>query len=135
MPLKLEIVTPEKEVFSDDVDTCVLPGIDGEIGVLPSHAPLITTITPGELSYTKGGETIFLAIGEGFIEVGPKGVSVMTDMALDDENIDEEAVEKALESARKALELKGTDEEVAAVQASIQKSLVQLRVKRRRRRL
>ena len=135
MPLQLEIVTPEKEVFSDEVDTCVLPGIDGEIGVLPMHAPLITVITPGELSYTKGGETIFLAIGEGFIEVGPKGVSVMTDMALEDEHIDEEAVEKALESARKALELKGTDEEVAAVQASIQKSLVQLRVKRRRRRL
>ncbi len=135
MPLQLEIVTPEKEVFSDEVDTCVLPGIDGEIGVLPAHAPLITVITPGELSYTKGGETIFLAIGEGFIEVGPKGVSVMADMALGDEHIDEEAVEKALASARKALELKGTDEEVAAVQASIQKSLVQLRVKRRRRRL
>jgi F-type H+-transporting ATPase subunit epsilon len=135
MPLKLEIVTPEKEVFSDEVDTCVLPGIDGEMGILPSHAPLVTIITPGELSYTKGGETMFLAIGEGFIEVGPDVVSVMTDMALSDEHIDEDAVEKALQSARDALLLKNTDEEVAAVQASIQKSLAQLHVKRRRRRL
>lgn len=135
MSLKLEIVTPEKEVFSDEVDTCVLPGIDGEMGILPSHAPLVTIITPGELSYTKGGETMFLAIGEGFIEVGPDVVSVMTDMALSDEHIDEDAVEKALQSARDALLLKNTDEEVAAVQASIQKSLAQLHVKRRRRRL
>ena len=135
MPLKLEIVTPEKEVFSDEVDTCVLPGIDGEMGILPSHAPLVSIISPGELSYTKGGHTIFLAVGEGFIEVGAKGVTVMTDMALSDESIDEEAVEKALQSARDALALKTTDEEVAAVQASIQKSLAQLHVKRRRRRL
>ena len=135
MALRLEIVTPEKEIFSDEVDTCVLPGIDGEMGILPSHAALVTIITPGELTYTKGGETVFLAVGEGFIEVGPDGVSVMTDMAVDDEGIDEEAVEKALASAKEALELKTTDEEVAAVQASIQKSLAQLKVKRRRRRL
>ena len=135
MALKLEIVTPEREIFSDEVDTCVLPGIDGEMWILPSHAPLVTIITPGELSYTKSGETVFLAVGEGFIEVGPSGVSVMTDMAVGDEAIDEEAVEKALQSAKDALELKTTDEEVAAVQASIQKSLAQLRVKRRRRRI
>lgn len=135
MPLKLEIVTPEKEIFSDEVDTCVLPGIDGEMGVLPSHAPLVTIITPGELSYTKSGQTVFLAVGDGFIEVGPAGVSVMTDMAISDDLIDEAAVEKALQSARDALELKTTDEEVAAVQASIQRSLAQLHVKRRRRRL
>ena len=135
MPLKLEIVTPEKEIFSDVVDTCVLPGIDGELGILQSHAPLVTIITPGELSYTKGGDTIFLAVGDGFIEVGPEGVSVMTDMAVSDEHIDEEAVEKALASAREALENKSTDEDVAAVQASIQKSLAQLQVKRRRKRI
>ena len=135
MPLKLEIVTPEKEIFSDEVDTCVLPGIDGEMGVLPSHAPLVTIITPGELSYTKGGDTVFLAVGEGFIEVGAEGVAVMTDMAVSDEHIDEEAVEKALQSAREALEGKSTDEEVAIIEASIAKSLAQLHVKRRRRRL
>jgi len=135
MPLRLEIVTPEREIFSDEVDTCVLPGIDGEIGVLPAHAPLVTIITPGELSYTKGGETVFLAVGEGFIEVGPEGVAVMTDMAVSDEHIDEAAVEQALQSARDALALKSTDEEIAAVQASIQKSLAQLHVKRRKRRL
>jgi len=135
MALKLEIVTPEREIFSDEVDTCVLPGMEGEMGILPSHAPLVTIITPGELTYTKGGETVFLAVGEGFIEVGSEGVSVMTDMALDDAGIDEEAVEKALQSAKDALAEKTTDEEVAAVQASIQKSLAQLRVKRRRRSL
>ena len=65
MPLKLEIVTPEARIFSDDVDTVVLPGYEGEMGVLPAHAPLVTTLKPGELRYTKGGKTTEMAVGEG----------------------------------------------------------------------
>ncbi len=135
MSLKLEIVTPEKSVFSDDVDSTVIPGVAGELGILPQHAPLITTLQPGELSYQKGNETHYLAIGEGFVEVTQETVSVMTDMAMGEGEIDEDAVEKALERAKAALEEKTTDEEVAAVEASILKSIAQLNVKRRRRRL
>ncbi len=105
MPLKLEIVTPEKKMFSDEVDSVVLPGIDGELGVLPNHAPLVTMLKPGELSYTKGGETIYLAVGEGFVEVLPTSVAVMTDMAVGESEIDEAAVEEALAARQDALEL------------------------------
>ena len=69
MPLKLEIVTPEALIFSDVVDTVVLPGYEGEMGVLPAHAPLVTTLLPGELRYTKAGKTVEMAVGEGLVEV------------------------------------------------------------------
>ena len=135
MPLKLEIVTPEASIFSDEVDMVVLPGNMGEMGVLPNHAPLVTTLTPGELSYTKGGSTTELAVGEGLVEVGPDGVNIATDMAVQGEEIDEAAVEEALRRAEEALKTPSTDEDVAAVMASMQKSMAQLRLKRKRRRV
>jgi len=133
MPLKLEIVTPEREIFSNDVDMVVLPGIEGELGVLPQHAPLVTVLKPGELSYTVGGKTSFLAVGQGFVEVTHSTVSVMTDVAVGEADIDEKAVEEALQRAKDSLAGITNDEEVATVQAAIQKSLAQLHVKRRRR--
>ncbi len=135
MPLKLEIVTPERKIFSDEVDMVVLPGTEGEMGVLPMHAPLVSTLSPGELRYVKDGKEMELAVGEGFAEVTQQRVAVLTDMAVSDEQIDEAAVEEALKRAEQALEEKTTAEEVAAVQASIQKSLAQLHLKRKRRRL
>lgn len=135
MALQLEIVTPEGKIFSDRVDLVVAPGSEGELGILTSHSPLVTTLKPGELRYTHNGEEHFLAVGEGVLEVTPDSVSVLTDLAIDEEHIDEAAVEKALESAKLALEEKTTAEEVAAVQVAIQKSLAQLHVKRRRRRV
>jgi len=135
MPLKLEIVTPEREAFSEMVDSTVIPGIDGELGLLPAHAPLVTILNPGELSYTKDGETHYLAVGEGFVEVSGDTVSVMADVALAEEDIDESVVEAALKRAEEALA--GTSDEdqenFAALQATISKSMAQLRVKRRRR--
>ncbi len=133
MPLKLEIVTPEKRIFSDDVDMTVLPGTEGELGILPQHAPLVTALQPGELSYTQGGKTTYLAVGEGFVEVTQTTVAVMTDMAVDEGDIDEKAVEDALQRAKDSLAGVTNDEEIATVQAAIQKSLAQLHVKRRRR--
>lgn len=133
MALILEIVTPEKEVFSDEVDTAVLPGIAGELGILPQHIPLVTVIKPGELSYTKGGKTEYLAVGEGFIEVQPDRIAVMTDMAMGEGEIDEDAVEKAIQSAKDSLAGITNDEEVAAVEASIAKSLIMLNFKKKRR--
>jgi len=135
MPLQLDIVTPEKRVLSESVDSVVLPGTEGEFGVLPMHAPLVTTLKPGELVYSKGGKSEHFAIGTGFVEVTGQTVAVLTDMAMGAADIDEKAVQDALDRAQHALEsLKNATpgEETAAVQAIIQKSLAQLHVKRRR---
>lgn len=130
--LKLEIVTPEKTAYSEDVEMVTLPGSEGELGVYPNHVPLLTTIHPGELRVLKGGQEIFLAIGEGFVEITGTTVSVLTDMALDVSAIDEAAAEEAVARARAAMKDDLTGEEVASVHASLQKSLAQLHVKRRR---
>lgn len=133
--LKLEIVTPEKIAYSDDVDGVVIPGVEGEMGVLPMHIPLMTMIHPGELIVTKGNERKFLAVGEGFVTIDQTSVKVLTDMAIEWEAIDESAAEEAVKRAEEAMarkhELGG--EEAASVQAALTKSLAQLRVKRRRR--
>ena len=131
--LKLEIVTPEKTAYSEDVEMVTLPGSEGELGVYPNHVPLLTTLNPGELRVLKGGKQTFLAIGEGFVEVTASSVSVLTDMALDITAIDESAAEEAVARARAAMKDDLGAEEVAAVQASLQKALAQLHVKRRRR--
>lgn len=139
MPLKLEIVTPEARIFSDDVDSVVLPGAEGEMGVLPAHANLVTTLKHGELTYTKSGQSSHLAVGEGLVEVTGTTTRVLTDMAINVADIDEKAVEEALARATSALEAaksKGQslgDEEVAATMAMIQRSTAQLHVKRKRR--
>ena len=86
--LKLEIVTPEKTAYSEDVEMVTLPGSEGELGVYPNHVPLLTTIHPGELRVLKSGKETFLAIGEGFVEITGTTVSVLTDMALDVTAID-----------------------------------------------
>jgi F-type H+-transporting ATPase subunit epsilon len=130
--LKLEIVTPEKTAYSEDVEMVTLPGSEGELGVYPNHVPLLTTIHPGELRVLKGGRETFLAIGEGFVEITGTTVSVLTDMALDVTAIDEAAAEEAVARARAAMKEDLGAEEVASVQASLQKSLAQLHVKRRR---
>jgi F-type H+-transporting ATPase subunit epsilon len=134
MPIKLEIVTPEARVFADEVDTVVLPGYGGEMGVLPAHAPTVTTLLAGELRYIKAGQTHELAVGEGIVEITGQSAKVLVDSALRDSQIDETAVQAALERAQARLADKASlsAEEVAAVEASISRSLVQLRVKRRR---
>ena len=132
--LKLEIVTPEKVAYSDDVDSVVLPAVEGEMGVLPMHIPVLTQIKPGELVVSKGGTKQYLAIGEGFVSVDQTSVKVMTDMALASEHIDEGAAEAAVQRAKEAMARKDLgSEETAAVQAALAKSLAQLHVKRRRR--
>ena len=131
--LKLEIVTPEKTAYSEDVEMVTLPGSEGELGVYPNHVPLLTTLNPGELRVLKGGKESFLAIGEGFVEITGSTVSVLTDMALEPAVIDESAAEAAVARAQAAMKEDLGKEEIAAVQASLQKALAQLHVKRRRR--
>jgi F-type H+-transporting ATPase subunit epsilon len=130
--LKLEIVTPEKTAYSEDVEMVTLPGSEGELGVYPNHVPLLTTLNPGELRVLKGGKETYLAIGEGFVEITAIAVSVLTDMALEPSVIDESAAEAAVARAQAAMKDDLGAEEVAAVQASLQKALAQLHVKRRR---
>jgi len=136
MAMHLEIVTPEGRVFSDDVDSVVIPGIDGEIGALTGHAALVSAIKPGELRYAKGGKELELAVGTGFAEISQHSVSVLTDLAVTDEEIDEAHVEDALRRAEESLKNadKGHDaEELAMLQASIAKATAQLRLKRKHR--
>lgn len=130
--LKLEIVTPEATAYSEQVEMVTLPGADGEFGVYPNHVPLLTTLNPGELRVLKGGRETFLAIGEGFVEITADSVSVLTDMALEPAVIDENAAEAAVARAHAAMKEDLGSEEIATVQASLQKALAQLHVKRRR---
>ncbi len=132
--LRLEIVTPERQAYSDDVEMVVIPAVEGEMGVLPMHVPVMTQIKPGELVVSKGVETLHLAVGEGFVEITQTHVRILTDMAIEERAIDEAAAEAAVKRAEEALKNPQDlgNEETAAVQASLLKSLAQLHVKRRR---
>ena len=131
--LKLEIVTPQGNVFAEDVHMVTLPAIDGQIGVYPHHVRLITQIVPGELIVTTDGQERYLAVGEGLVEVTVDRVAVVTDMAIPADKIDETKVEEARARAAARLSEKISDEEVASVNASLARSLAQLQVRRRRR--
>ena len=131
--LKLEIVTPQATVFSEDVEMVTLPGVKGEMGILPQHVRLMTQLVPGEMIVRKSGQDRFLAVGEGLIEVTGDRVSIVTDMALAAENIDEAKAEEARQRAAARLREKLSTEEVASVNAALVRSLAQLRVQRRHR--
>ena len=130
--LKLEIVTPEEKVYSEDVDMVTLPGTEGELGIFPKHVPLLTALKPGELRALKDGRETIMAIGEGFVEIRADAVSILTDMALEPEKIDAAAAKKAVERAQTAMKEDHGPEEIASIQASLLKALAQLQVKRRR---
>jgi len=129
--IKLEIVTPHGTVYSEDVDMVTLPGVEGQIGILPHHVRLMTQLVPGEMIVRKNGQVRFLAVGEGLIEVTGDRVSIVTDMAVATENIDEARAEEARQRAAARLREKISSAEVASVNAALARSLAQLRVKRR----
>jgi F-type H+-transporting ATPase subunit epsilon len=131
--LKLEIVTPETTVYSEDVDMVTLPGVEGQMGVLPQHVRLMTQMIPGELIVRKDGRDGFMAVGEGLVEVTNERVSIVTNMAVAVESIDEAAAEEARQRAAARLKEKLSAEEVASVNAALARSLAQLHVKRRHR--
>lgn len=131
--LKLEIVTPEARVYSEDVDMVTLPGSEGEMGIFPMHVPLMTQLTAGEVSVRKGGQDFFLAVGDGFVEVTGERVSILTDMAIKAENIDEAVAEEARKRAEARLAEHLEDADVALVNAALANALAQLKVKRQRR--
>jgi F-type H+-transporting ATPase subunit epsilon len=131
--LKLEIVTPQATVYSEDVHMVTLPAIDGEIGIYPQHVALITQLVPGEILVNKDGRDTALAVGEGLVAVSATRVSILTDMAVRADSIDEAKVEEARERAAARLREKISDEEIATVNASMVRALAQLEVKRRHR--
>ena len=133
LTLKFEIVTPDETVYSDDVEMVTLPAIVGQIGIYPQHTPLMTQLVPGEIIVRKNGRDLFIAGGAGLIEVTADRVAVLTDLAVAADRIDEAKAEEAKRRAEARLREKLSDEEVAAVNASLARSLAQLHVKRRQR--
>jgi F-type H+-transporting ATPase subunit epsilon len=135
MPLTLEIVTPDARVYTDTIDTVVIPTVEGEVGILPGHIPLLTQVEHGELRVTKGAETIWLAVSGGFAEVEGDRVHVLAEHAISEEKIDEKAVEAAMARAQKELDdAKHLDpQQYEHLQSLVRYSGVQLAVKRRRR--
>ena len=135
MSLILEIVTPEARVYSDTVDTVVIPTAEGDVGILPGHIPLLAPVAHGELRVTKGGVTHWLAVGGGFVQISDDKVSVLAEHAITEEKIDETAVEAALKRAEQEIrEAKDIDPaQYEHLQSMVRYAGVQLAVKRRRR--
>jgi F-type H+-transporting ATPase subunit epsilon len=135
MPLNLQVVTAERILINEDVDNLVAPGSDGELGILPRHAPLLSGLKPGELRFRRGGEENFLAIGGGFIEVLNNKVIVLADSAERSEEIDLERAEAARRTAEQTLANRGqlSVEQLAAAEAALRRAMVRLDIGTRRR--
>ena len=135
MPLHLEIVTPERLAYEDDVDMVLVPGIDGELGILPHHTPLVSLLGVGELKIRKGGSEESFAIAGGFLQVRPDKVVVMAETADLASDIDLEKAQQARAEAERALEagyVEGAD--LSAARAELQRALIRIRVAERRHR-
>lgn len=137
MSLTLEIVTPEARVYSDTVDNVVIPTVEGEIGVLPGHLPLLSQVTDGELRVAKGSTIETLVIGDGFVQVQGDKVSVLAEHAIEENSIDENAVEKAMQSAQAELQdaknSKIDPAEIERLESVVRFSVAQLLIKKKRR--
>jgi F-type H+-transporting ATPase subunit epsilon len=135
MALTLEIVTPEARVYSDTIETVVIPTVEGEIGILPGHLPLLAQVVDGELRVTKEGQTASLIVGDGFVEVIGDRVSILAENAIEEAKIDTDAVDEAMKRAQKALEgAKDLDPaEVERLEGVVRFAVAQLGAKRRRR--
>lgn len=131
--LKLEIATPEGNVYSEDVEWVTLQTASGQITILPQHVRLIAQLEPGEMIVRKNRHEEYLAVGEGLADVTDSRVAIVTDMAISTDKIDEARIEEARQRAAARLQEKISGEELASVNASLARALVQLNVKRRHR--
>ncbi len=131
---RLEIVTAEKEVFSDDVSAVVAWGIEGQLGILPHHAPLMTMLQPGDLLVRKDNEEHYLAVTGGFLEVRPDKVIILADACERAEEIDVARAEAARRRAEETLKAGGPEVDTAAAEAALRRSLIRLKVAERRKR-
>ena len=133
--IRLDIVTAERAVYSEDVDMVIAPGVQGELGILPHHAPLMTTLQPGELRIKKGGEEISLSVTGGFLEVRPDRIVILADAAERVEEIDITRAEEAKRRAQDTLAGKrGPEFDGARAEAAIRRSLIRLKVAEKARR-
>ena len=132
--IKLDIVTAERVVYSEDVDVVVAPGVEGQLGILPHHAPLMTTLQPGELVVRKGREEFFLAISGGFLEVRPDRIIILADAAERVEEIDVARAEEAKRRAEERLRERTPELDTTRTEASLRRALLRLEVVGRRRR-
>ena len=133
MPMQLQIITAEREVFSGDVDALVAPGVAGQLGILPSHAPLMTVLQPGELMVRADGEESYLALGGGYMEVLGNRVTILADAAEDVDEIDEARAQQAVERARQRIANRDDDVELEGAVASLRRAQVRVTVAQRRR--
>ena len=133
-PMLLEIITAERQVYSDEVDAVVAPGIEGQLGILPHHAPLMTVLQPGELLIRKGGEEAYLAVTGGFMEVLGNKVTVLADAAERSDEIDEQRAQEAIEQAQERIRNRGSDEQLEEALRSLRRAQVRVGIARRRRR-
>jgi F-type H+-transporting ATPase subunit epsilon len=134
MSLHLEIVTPEKKIFSDTVENVYVPGVDGELGILTSHASLVSALQPGEIRYIHNGQVISIVIGSGFLQVTNNKAVVLTDMAMGESEIDEQDAEEAIKRAQEKIHSVENDlgaEEIAYLQGVIAKQTAALHFKRK----
>jgi F-type H+-transporting ATPase subunit epsilon len=133
MPLRLEIVTPERMAYADDVDMVIVPGRNGQLGILPHHTPLISSLGVGELRIKRQGTEQSLLISGGFVEVRPDKVVVMADLAEHSEEIDEQRAVEARKRAERELERVSEPADLARVRAALQTALMRERIATRRR--
>ena len=136
MPIQCDVVSVERIVFSDSVDMVLAPGVDGVLGILPHHAPLLTTLVPGEITIRKAGqEDVFMAIGGGFIEVRPDRVTILADSAERAEEIDIERAEAARRRAEERLRT-GVPGAVdfSRAETALHRSLIRIKVAEHRKR-
>lgn len=133
MTIHLQIITPEKIVYKDDVDEILAPTVNGEIGILPNHVPLLTKIMPGELRVKKGSNEQYLAVTGGFLEVAKNNATILADYAIRSEHIDELKAEEAKKRAEKVMSEKVSERDFAIAQSDLRKSLLELHVANRRK--
>ncbi len=132
--IKLEITTAERLVFAEDVNMVIAPGIEGQLGILPHHTPLMTMLMPGELIARKGGQEFSMCITGGFLEVRPDKVVVLADACERAEEIDAERAEEARKRAEERLKSHAPEIDIARAQAALQRSLIRIKVAERRKR-
>ena len=131
--MQLEIITAEQQMYSDEVELLVAPGIEGQLGILPHHAPLMTALQPGEILIRKNGEETFLAVTGGFMEVMGNKVTILADACERSEEIDEQRAQEAMERARERIGSQESDLQLELAMASLRHAQVRLNVVRRRR--
>jgi len=133
-PVWLDIVTAERLVYSEEVDLVVAPGVEGELGILPHHTPLMTTLQAGEMMVRRGNEEISLAISGGFLEIQPDRIIVLADSAERDDEIDLQRAEEARRRAKERLDSRTSNVDVLRAEAALHRSMARIKVAQKKRR-